>query len=149
MATWKIRAKYKKSTVEKEYFVKDDQTICVEIGWRSGSFYVTTEDDNPPKYDLINEDELNIYDAYIGGVESIELDSTWDGCWEEYEWPDDMPEEERERLKDLFAEEGYFSALDQEGWSSYETEMWLLGPLVLEDADGNIIADGELDEDDE
>lgn len=151
MATWKISAKYKKSTVEKEYFAKDGKFICVETGWRGGSFTITTEGDDPPDIDLLNEDDLNIYDAYVDGVESIELDHTYDGCWTDYEWPDDMPEEEQERLRELCNEEGYYDVLEnQEGWSSYESEMWLVGPLVLEDADGNIVGDGdsqELDED--
>lgn len=147
MAIWKIRAKYKKSTVEKEYFEKDGKFIVVETGWRGGSFTIETNSDDPPDIDLVNEDEIDIYDAYVDGVERIELDHTYDGCWTDYEWPEDMPEEERERIQALCDEEGYYDALEHyEGWSSWETEMWLVGPLVLEDADGNIVGDGEPDE---
>lgn len=147
MATWRISAKYKKSTIEKEYFEKDGQIICVETGWRGGDFIVTTEGNDPPDFDLVNDDDINIYDAYIDGVESIELNSTFDGCWTVYYWPDDMSEEEKERLEELCNEEGYYDALEnQEGWSSYETEMWLVGPLLLEDENGNVVGDGDPDE---
>ena len=145
MATWTIYAKYKKSTVEKEYFTKDGQTIVIENGWRSGSFTITTESDEPPEIDVVNEDGLDIYSFYPDGVESVELIETYDGCWMDVEWPDDMSEEEQERLQELFDEDGYYDVLEsQEGWMHDETEMWLTGPLVLEDADGNVIADGEL-----
>ena len=147
MATWIIYAKYKKSTVEKEYFTKDGQTIVIENGWRGGRFQIETEGDDPPDIDVVNEDELNIYDAYVDDVENIELLETYDGCWFDVEWPEDMPEEERERLQELFDEDGYYDVLEsQEDWMHSETEMWLVGPLVIEDEDGNVVADGEPDE---
>lgn len=147
MATWIIYAKYKKSTVEKEYFTKDGQTICIENGWRGGRFQIETEGDDPPEVDVVNEDELDIYSFYPDGVETVELLETYDGCWMDVTWPDDMPEEEQERLQELFDEDGYYSVLEeQEGWTHDETEMWLVGPLVLEDENGNVIADGDPDE---
>lgn len=145
MATWTLYAKYKKSTVEREFFTKDDQTICVETGWRGGSFNITTAGDDPPDYDVKNEEGAEIYGYYPDEVEELELDSTYDGCWMDVEWPEDMPEEERDRLQELIDEEGYFSALEDEGWSQTECEMWLHGPLVIEDSEGNVVADGEPD----
>lgn len=150
MATWVIYAKYKKSTVEKEYFTKDGQTIVIENGWRGGRFQIETEGDEPPEVDVVNTDNidggLEIYSFYPDGVESVELLETYDGCWFDVEWPEDMPEEERERLQELFDEDGYYDVLEsQEGWMHDETEMWLVGPLVLEDSDGNVVADGDPD----
>lgn len=151
MATWIIYAKYKKSTVEKEYFTKDGQTIVIENGWRGGRFQIETEGDEPPEIDVVNTDNidggLEIYSFYPDGVESVELLETYDGCWFDVEWPEDMPEEERKRLQERFDEDGYYDVLEsQEGWMHDETEMWLVGPLVLEDSDGNVVADGEPDE---
>lgn len=147
MANWTIYAKYKKSTVEREYFTKDGQTLVVETGWRGGSFSIITEGDEPPEVDVENEEGLDIYSFYPDGVETVELNECWDGCWQEIEWPDEMPEEERERLQELFDEDGYYDVLEsQEDWMHDETEMWLNGPLVLEDGDGNVVADGDPDE---
>lgn len=148
LTKWTIYAKYKKSTVEKEFFSKDGQTIVVETGWRGGTFTITTNSDTPPEVDVKNEDELDIYSFYPDGVEEVELNETWDGCWMEVTWPDDMPEEERDRLQERFDEEGYYTVLeDEEGWMHSETEMWLVGPLVLEDAGGNVVADGDSEND--
>ena len=145
--SWTVYAKYKKSTVEKEYYTKDGQTIVRETGWRSGTFTIYTNTNQPPEIDVKNEDDLNIYDFYPDGVESVELNECWDGCWEDVTWPDDMPEEERERLQALIEEDGFFSVLeDAEDWMLDETEMWLVGPLVLEDSEGNVVADGDPDE---
>ena len=81
MATWTLSAKYKKSTIEREHFVKDGQYITVENGWRGGSFIVTTEDDEIPKYDVVNTNGTDIYDDYPINVEEVELNDTYDGCW--------------------------------------------------------------------
>ena len=48
MATWKIEPTWKKSLVEVEHYHKDGKTVEYETGWRWGSFYCETEDDNPP-----------------------------------------------------------------------------------------------------
>lgn len=146
MADWTISAKYKKSTIEREFWSKDGQTLYIETGWRSGSFSVTTEGDEPPEYDVENPDDLDVYSDYPDGVDSVELNETWDGCWTDFGWPDDMPEEERERLEARFEEDSFFEVLEEEGWSQEECEMWLTGPLVLEDADGNVVADGDPEE---
>ena len=146
--TWTLYAKYKKSTVEREEFTKDGESVVVETGWRSGSFTITTEGDDPPAYDVKNEDGVEIYGYYPDGVESVDLNETWDGCWQDVEWPDSVSEEEQERLQERFDEEGYYSVLvDEEGWDQGDTEMWLHGPLVIEDGDGNVVADGEPDSD--
>jgi len=147
MANWTIYAKYKKSTVEREYFTKDGQTIVIENGWRGGTFSIVTDDDEPPEVNVENANGLDIYSFYPSNVESVELNETYDGCWMEVEWPDEMPEEERERLQEMFDEDGYYDVLEgQEGWMHDETEMWLQGPLVLEDEEGNVVADGDPDE---
>jgi hypothetical protein len=146
MATWTVYAKYKKSTVEREFFTKDGKSLYIETGWRSGSFLVETETDEPPAYDVENSDDLEVYGDYPEGVESVDLNETWDGCWTEYGWPDDMPEEERERLEARFEEDTYFEVLEDEGWEQDNCEMWLVGPLVIEDEDGNVVADGDSED---
>jgi hypothetical protein len=71
----------------------------------------------------------------------------WDGCWEDIEFPEDMAEEEQERLQELIEEEGdiYDVLENQEGWNQSDTEAWIWGPILIEDEEGNqiriIIAD--------
>lgn len=147
MAIWIVRAKYKKSTVEREFFSKDGATIVVENGWRGGSFSIETDSDDLPDIYVTNEAGLNIYDFYPEGVVSVEMQETYDGCWMDIEFPEDMPEEEQERIQELIDDGYYYDALEEEGFMHSETEMWLHGPLVVEDEDGNVVLDGEENND--
>jgi hypothetical protein len=131
-----------------------------QTGFRGASFYVETSDDNPPEFEFDfvpggdgSKDSIDMYNCEVNNIESVELDSMWDGCWEEVEFPEDMDEEEKERLQELIEEEGdiYDVLENQEGWSQSETQAWIWGPIQIEndagevvriicaDADGNVV----------
>ena len=79
-----------------------------------------------------------MYDCYYNNIENVELDSMWDGCWEDIDFPESMADEEQERLMEVIEEHGVYSALeDEEGWSQNETEAWVWGPILIEDEEGN------------
>lgn len=54
-----------------------------------------------------------------------------DGCWVEWIFPDDMDEEEQERIQALWDEDS-FEGLEGDGWINDETENWLYEPLLQE-----------------
>jgi len=85
------------------------------------------------------KDSINMYDCCANNIENVELDSMNDGCWEDLEYPEDMPEDERERLEALIEEEGdiYDVLENQEGWSQTDCEAWVWGPILIEDENGN------------
>ena len=125
MTTYKVSTEHKKSIIEKNFYTKDGQTICYSIGWRWG--YVRYEE----KPDLSNynpeTDEIEIYE--LGDVVDHSYD---DGCWADWEFPDDMDEEEQERLQEIYEEE-YDEGLENEGWTLDESEVWFSGPLLVEE----------------
>ena len=145
MANWKVSTYYKKSCEEHEHYVKDGQTIVRKTGYRGCSFFVETNNDNPPEFEFDfvpggdgNKDSINMYDCYYNNIENVELDSMWDGCWEDIDFPEGMADEEQERLMEVIEEHGVYSALeDEEGWSQNETEAWIWGPILIEDEEGN------------
>ena len=145
MANWKVSTYYKKSCEEHEHYVKDGETIVRKTGYRGCSFFVETNDDNPPEFEFGfvpggdgKHDSINMYDCAYNNIENVELDSMWDGCWEDIDFPEDMSEEEQERLMEVIEEHGVYSALeDEEGWSQNETEAWIWGPILIEDEEGN------------
>jgi hypothetical protein len=57
-----------------------------------------------------------------------------DGCWADWTFPEDMPEEERERIQTLWEEE-WFDGLEGDGWYNDETEHWIYGPILLKNED--------------
>lgn len=130
MATYEISTKYKKSIVNVQFYEKDGHTLRNEIGWRWGSGTITIPDDEDPPWgdDPDGNDELNVYDY------DFELDSLDDGCWDDVEWPDDLDDEELERLQELYSDDG-ISGLEDDGWECGEAELWFQGPLEVKKID--------------
>ena len=116
MATWKIEPTWKKSLVEVEHYHKDGKTVEYETGWRWGSFYCETEDDNPPN---ISEGD----DLWDCGYD-VELQETTDGCWAEYRFSENISEEEREELESFFEDNSVYD-LEELGWSQGDTQMFI------------------------
>ena len=128
MTTWKLSTASKKNAVEKQYWTKEGVTITKEEGYRWGTFYC--ESDGQPDIDLDNEDGYDLTNSDY----DWELDNLDDGCWVDWEFPDDMDEEEQERIQALW-EEDYFEGLEGDGWTNDDTEYWFYGPLELEEID--------------
>lgn len=163
LTAWTVSTYYKKSIEEVEHFVKDGMEIVHRTGWRGGSWTVYTNDGNPPEFEFDyvpggdgNKDSIDINNCYSGNIEEVELIETFDGCWEDDEWPDDIDEDDRAALEAAIEEEGYYSGLEENGWWHNDTEMWIWGPILIEgdndyrriicaDEDGNVV-DFEEDE---
>lgn len=145
MATFKVSPYFKKSCEEHEQYIKDGVMIVRKTGFRGATFIVETTDDNPPEFefDFVPggdglKDSINMYNCCVNNIENVELDNMWDGCWEDIDFPDDFDEDEKERLMELIEEEGVYTALEEnEGWSLDESEAWVWGPILIEDAEGN------------
>lgn len=128
MAIWKITNRHKKSAVEKQFWIKDNVTVIKEEGFRWGIW--VCDSDKQPDIDLNNPD----------GYELMSTDYDWemeemiDGCWVDWEFPEDMDEEEKERIQELWDEDS-FDGLEGDGWSNDETEHWIYGPIQLTNED--------------
>ena len=59
------------------------------------------------------------------------------GCWGEVEIEGIDDEAEVERLEELVNEEGAYALEEDEEWYLDETEVWVWGPLEVEDDAGN------------
>ena len=137
MATWKVSTANKKSVEEHEFWEKDGMAIRRISGFRWGTWYVTTTDDNAPEFDKnagpFHSDSncIDMNNSYGNNIDNVELDSLDDGWYGDTIWPDDMPEEERERLEELW-EEDYYEGWESEGWIQTETECWVYCDLNIE-----------------
>lgn len=136
MSTYKVSTRNKKSVEEIEMWTKDGMTIRRINGYRWGSFFIETNNNEPPE-DITeeNEDGINMYDYFSDNAENgAELDVLSDGWLCDFEWPEDMPDHERARLEELWDEDAY-SGWEAEGWYNDETECWFYGPLDIEKVD--------------
>lgn len=126
MASYEISTKHKKSIIDVQYYGKDGRTIRYETGWRWGSGVITIpdQDDLPWPADPDDNDEINVYEY------DFELDSLDDGCWDDIEFPDDIDEQELNRLQELYEEDGIF-ALEEDGWEEIDSELYFQGPLEI------------------
>jgi hypothetical protein len=137
MAYWTVSTQQKKSVEEHELWQKDDFVIRRITGFRFGTWSVETNDDEVP---VLNQDSgpsgdaINMNEYFDENVESIEMEMLDDGWYADVIWPDDMPDDERERLEELWEEDSY-SAWEGEGWVNYETECWASGPLDIKKAE--------------
>lgn len=137
MTWWTVKTTEKKSVEEHEFWQKDDMVIRRITGFRWGTWNVKTEDDTAPTFELVamptgnaDEDSVEMHNIdYEGELESLD-----DGWYEDIIWPDDLDEEEQERLQELWDEESY-DGWEGEGWSQYETEVWFWGPLEITNAE--------------
>ena len=113
--TYAVSAYMKKSMIEIEQF-KNEETgkmLNTEIGWRNGTFIirVENEDEKESLENSIGEDgDEWDYDDYS----NIEMDSTFDGCWEDFIfYGNHFTEEEQEALN-----EEYEAQLESDDWQS-------------------------------
>jgi hypothetical protein len=121
---WRVSPTYKKSIIQIETWQKDDLVATYEVGWRWGHFDFATK----PTIESPSDDDERIEISEFGDVIDSEQD---DGCWAEWTWPDDLDEDEVERLEGLMEEEGSF-ALEGEEWENVETEYFISGPFTIE-----------------
>ena len=113
MATWSIKPIWKKSIIERIHYHKDGKEIIEETGWRWGEFTCETEDDNPP----LIEEGTDLFNCDY----EVEMQETFDGCWEEREFYG-FTEEEEEAMIEWLDENSAWD-LEEEGWIQSECEM--------------------------
>jgi hypothetical protein len=122
--TWKLSTVEKKSCTQIEYYKKGDLVAQHEIGWR-WCWARYKEKPDLGNYDP-EKDQLELYS--LGDVDDMEQD---DGCWDSWTWPDDVDEEEQERLEEIYQEDGD-DGIENEGWVPEDTEYWVSGALDIE-----------------
>jgi len=126
MKKFNITTEDKKSVTEVEIWCKDAMEIRREIGWRWGNGIITVNNKKEEEK-LSQEAENGLVNAYDYEYEPEMLD---DSCWEDVTYPDDMDEEEKERLEDLWEEENMEGWMD-DGWSIDDGELWYEGDIKL------------------
>lgn len=108
MAKWLLEPSEYKSLQEVQHWKRGKDTLTLTNGWRHGSFYVYTDDDNEP----VIEDGDDLYDCGY----RVELKETSDTYFNDYECSCDLEEDE---------EEDIFMCPEVYGWVETNTEMWL------------------------
>ena len=134
--SWKITNATKKNAVEVQFWTKDGVTIKKSEGYRWG--YWSCKSDQQPDIDLDNPDgyELSFTDY------DWEMDEMMDGAWMEWEFPEDMSQEERDQIEAAW-DENYYEGMEELGWINDETEHWIYGPIKLINEDTGEEFEGE------
>lgn len=123
MYTWRVTPEIKKSTIERAFWTKDEDELMHELVWRWCEFLVYTETDEPP----VLEAGVDMFDC---GYKS-EMQSTEDGCWEEYDY-DECSEETTEWLQNFFEEGNSSYDLEDHGWTNDRSELIIECDLIIE-----------------
>jgi len=123
-SAWKITPQEHNSMQEIYVWKRENSTFQFSEEIHSGYVLVVE------KPDLSNYDPdvgVNVYEAF--DVLEYEFSESWSG---NPEFSDDIAEEERDRLWNLWREEGE-SGLINEGWR-LDLDTWFYGPLLVEEA---------------
>lgn len=155
MAIWTIRTHYKKSCEQREFFYQreGDGKIISTDGFRRCEYTIETTDDEFPDIQFEEmpngdgkKDSIDLNNLMGDNIDNVELVEMFDGgCWGDIEI-EGLDEDEEEKLREFIEEEGLYSLEDEGNWYLSDTEVWVWGPLEVEDEAGNvriIIADND------
>ena len=123
-SVWKISPQEHNSMKEVHVWKKGNSTFQFSEEIHHGHVLVVEKPDLS-KYDP--DVGVNVYEAF--NVFEFELSESWSG---NPEFSDDISEEERDRLWNLWREEGESGLMD-EGWR-LDVDTWFYGPLLVEEA---------------
>jgi hypothetical protein len=145
---WTVRTHYKKSCEQHEYFVQREGEGRIKVidGFRFVTYNVETNDGEFPKFEFTfvpggdgKKDSLDLNSLYGDNIESSELVEMFDGgCWGDNEITGIDDEAKVEELEEFLSENGSYALEDDGEWYLDETEVWVWGPIEVEDEDGNI-----------
>lgn len=137
MATWELTTEWKKSSVERQFWYKDDKVIIREEGFRWATF--TIESDERP----LTDEELKNEDGYE--LDDWEMQEMNDGCWSEAEAGRNCTDEDLAEFNDAW-EEDWYSGAEALGWSNDDTEYFFTsGTLKLTNLDTGEEFSGSVD----
>ena len=155
MTIWTIRTHYKKSCEQREFFYQreGDGKIISTDGFRRCEYTIETTDDEFPDIQFEEmpngdgkKDSIDLNSLMGDNIDNVELVEMFDGgCWGDIEI-EGLDEDEEEKLREFIEEEGLYSLEDEGNWYLSDTEVWVWGPLEVEDENGNvriIIADND------
>lgn len=157
--TYLVSNMFKKSFVEITFYENSDKTrhFQREVGWRSGSMFITpvTNYEVEELQRAVDEGEDRDPSEQLEGTgfSENEFNETWDGCWEDYETWEEEWQEAFEEMRDAFFDDeelmnehfdfGSYME-DEHGYYMNETEVWICGPVSVEETDYQMEVDWEL-----
>ena len=150
--TYTVSAYYKKSLCEIEMYKHEETNKCLntEVIWRNGMFVVRIEDEDEAEclQNTIGEDgDIWDYEDYS----NIEMDSTYDGCAEEFvfygsgetEWSDEETEALEEDYEEAMDEGeifGTYDFLESLGYESLGCNYQIHNGTIVEEAEEELEA---------
>lgn len=141
MKSYKIEPRIKKSVEEIEYWrnPETNQTLAVEVVWRTGEYIVHPQSEDEEKeiqrFANMSDDEAVEEGFVVTNFEEWELISTWDGCYEEVHFHWDLDEDAREDLTEQYWEENT-DLFYQMGFDSDDCEVTIYNGIVIEEWKG-------------
>ena len=123
-----LEPEYTKCVIEVETWNKDSFLIKRAIGWRYGKILVGDFTEEEIK-DLIKEkdslDRVCVSEKFDFIDQKLQ-----DSFTDDLSFSEDMPEDEINRLNNLFYEEGE-TALEEDGWEIYDTDLYFESKIKI------------------
>lgn len=122
MYTWKVKPKFPKAVIEKQYWSKEKKILIYEVGYRGGEFLVYTEEDVQPLLHKGIDLNHSLYKSKL-----IEI---YDACWQNYDF-ENFDEIDREWVED-FLDFRKVKDLKKFGWECSYLEMIINSQMEIE-----------------
>ena len=119
MTNWCVSTS-RKDCIEQQVWTKGDSTVKYSTGWRWVSWDVVTTDNNEPDFESDEDGLIEFSYAKGSNIESCEFVESNDGCWDEWDFSDDIDDGERERIQEGWEEETY-DFMYEDGWVESDT----------------------------
>lgn len=114
MANWTVNTG-RKDLVEKQEFNKGGSEVIYSQGWLTGTWIVTTNDDNEPNFKTDEEGIIEFGSVEGSNIVECEFIETINGWFNKLDFSDDLNEEEQKRIQEGWEEDSY-SFMSRDGW---------------------------------
>ena len=129
MAIWLVHTG-RKDLIEKQEFTKGDSEIIYSLGWRTGTWEVTTSDENEPDFESDEEGMVEFSSTQGSNIEECEFIETIGGWYDNWDFSDDVSEEEQKRIQEGWEEDSY-TFMSGEGWLQGDTYWYAKKELLI------------------
>ena len=131
-----LEPEHTKCVIEVESWKKDDFVVKRSIGWRYGRILVggfTEEEIQEAIKERDSLDRVCVSEKFDFIDQKLQ-----DSFTDDLSFPEDMPEDEINRINNLFLEEGE-TTFEQEGWEIYDTDLYFVSKIKITESSEDTI----------
>jgi hypothetical protein len=131
-----LEPEFQKCIIEEETWIKNSIIITRAIGWKFGKIIIDANTEN----EVVNKlKDRDVWDRICVSDEFEIIDKKLqDSFQDDLSFPDDLPENEANRLNKLFSKKGE-SVFEEEGYEIQDTKLFFEANIEIKKTDSNTL----------